>query len=95
MIDFEDQLRSALARKEPLPDFAQNVLKRAKGRERWKAWAAGCIAASVLVGSVGVLDWQQKRERQREELAGAQLVQALEITSNRLRQIHKRVERIN
>jgi hypothetical protein len=100
MIDFEDQLRAALSRKEPSADFLRNVVNRAEHLEQdrrawWRPWAAGCIAASLLVGSIGMLDWQQRRERQRGEIAGAQLVRALEITSSRLQKIHKKVEGVN
>lgn len=97
MIDLEDQLRGALSRKEPSPDFLRNVVSRAARLEHdrrawWRPWAAGSLAASVLVGSIGLLDWQQRRERQLEQTAGAQLVQALKITSSRLQKIQKKVE---
>ena len=61
MIDFEDQLRGALSREEPSDGFARKVLGRAaqldrQRQARWKPWAAGCIAASLLAGAIGLMD---------------------------------------
>ena len=94
-MDFEHQLRSALERKQPSPDFAARVIASAgKGPEAhsswssWRRWIAIPIAASVLVLAVGI---ERQHERQRGEAAKAQLMQALEITSGKLDKIQKKV----
>ncbi len=97
MIDFEDQLRQALARQEPSSGFAEGVLARAaqmehRRRLRWKPWAAGCIAASLIAGVTGLVDLEQRRDRQRAEAAHAQLVIALRITNSKLQRIEKKLE---
>lgn len=97
MMEFEDHLRSALARKEPSPGFAREVLQRAARMERqkvrrWQPWLAGCVAASLLVGMIGL---EQRREREQARDARAKVMQALSITSGKLRQIGKKVEGLN
>ena len=96
-MDFEDRLRHALAREEPPAGFAAQVMASAARldrtrRHRWKPWAAGCIAASLLAGTAGLMDLQQRRERQRAQAAHAQLVQALRITYSKLQRIEKKLE---
>ena len=100
MIDFESQVRAALARKEPGADFAAKVLARVERREEaraaaWHGWAASAIAASLLVGCWGAVDLGQQRERERGAAASAQLMKALAITSSQLQRIQKRVEGLN
>jgi hypothetical protein len=96
MTDFEDQLRGALERKEPSADFAARVAARTKQPGKpapwfnWSAWAAAGIAASLLVGAMG-LDLE-RRQRQHGEEARAQLIQAMQITSIQLDKIHKKVQ---
>ena len=72
MDDFEEQLKDALARKEPSPFFEARVLgavKRGKIEHRASSrmWWASALAASLLVitGSA----WQHERNV-REEVAG-------------------------
>jgi len=97
MRDFEDQLRGALERKEPSAGFAARVVasatrppKSARWWNRWQAFGAAGIAASLFAGALSLdLD---RRERQEGEAARAQLVQAMEITSNQLQRIQKKVQ---
>jgi hypothetical protein len=96
MMDFEDQLRGALERKNPSPDFAARVAARAAGRPKpagwaqWRAWGAAGIAASLFAGALSLdLD---RRERQQGEAARAQLIQAMRITSSQLQRIQRRVQ---
>jgi hypothetical protein len=96
MTDFEDQLRRALERKEPSPDFAARVVARATARRpapwaNWRSWATAAIAASLCLGAVGLELEHRQRERQQGEAARAQLLQAMHITSAKLQKIQKKV----
>jgi hypothetical protein len=98
MTDFEDQLRRALGRKEPSPDFAARVAARAErsrhsiGWGGWRRWAAAGIAASLFAGAVGLELERRDRMRRQGEAARAQLIQALEITSSKLGKVQKKVQ---
>jgi hypothetical protein len=102
MDDFEEQIKNALARKEPSPFFearVQGAAKRQATERRASArmWWASAVAALLLV-SAG-LSWQyQLREQAREDAAGreakARLELALKITSVKLQQISQKVEGI-
>jgi hypothetical protein len=100
MIEFEDQLRSALGRQQAPPNFARHVLARA-GRldrpkvQRWQPWLAGSLAASLLVGCLGYADYEQRRELAEARDTRTKVMRALRITSVKLRRIEKRVEGIN
>lgn len=98
MMDFEDQLKRALERKEPSADFASRVMARAIQPKRplawmtWRSWAAAGIAAGLCLGALGI-EVEHRQKVQREgEAARAQLMQAIHITSIKLKQIHKRVQ---
>ena len=96
MMNFEDQLRNALARKEAPEGFAERLAARV-GRDNsrrrfWKPWAAGCLAASLLAGACGLKQFEDRRSRERGQAARAQLLQALEVTGSKLHRIQKRVE---
>ncbi len=100
MIEFEDQLRSALGRQQPPSDFARRVLARAARLDtpkvpRWQPWLAGSLAASLLVGCLGFASYEQQREKEQAREARVKVRQALHITSVKLRRIEKRVEGIN
>jgi hypothetical protein len=100
MIEFEDQLRSALGRRQAPPDFARQVLAGA-GRldrpkvQRWQPWLAGSLAASLLVGCLAFADYEQRRELAEAHEARTKVMQALRITSVKLRRIERRVEGVN
>jgi hypothetical protein len=96
MTDFEDQLRRALERKDPSPDFAARVMARATEERRspwmhWRGWAAAGLAASLCLGAVELELRHQQKVRLEGEQARAQLVQAMQITSVKLRHIQKKV----
>jgi len=98
MTDFEDQLRRALERKEPSPGFAARVVARATQARRpapwasWRGWAAAAVAASLGVVGLGLEMEHRQRVREQGEAARAQLIQAMEITSNKLQKIQKKVQ---
>lgn len=100
MIEFEDQLRSALGRQQAPRDFARQVLSRAARLDRpnvkrWQPWLAGSLAASLLVGCLGFANYEQRRELDQAREARTKVMRALKITSVKLRRIEKRVEGIN
>ncbi|MGH9656945.1 MAG: hypothetical protein ACRD96_00280 [Bryobacteraceae bacterium] len=86
MKDFENELRAALARQEPSPDFAARVASRTRGRRAgwWTAWA---VAASLVVSVAGVSEYRRYQGRKAKE----QLLQALSITSDKLRLVGERI----
>lgn len=96
MTEFEDQLRKALQRKQPSPDFTARVLAATRPRPRsslwarWQALGAAGIAASLFAGALS-LDLG-RREKEQGEAARAQLIQAIEITSSQLQRIQKKVQ---
>ena len=102
MTDFEDQLRRALERKDPSPDFAARVMARVSAKRashsiaswfNWPAWTAAAVAASLLIASTGLdLERRQRIAREQGEEARAQLIQALTITSTQLNKIQKKVQ---
>jgi hypothetical protein len=98
MTDFEDLLRRALEKQEPSADFTARVMARAVPAKRpmawlsWRSWAAAGMAAALCLGAVGVEMEHHRRVQREGEAAKAQLMQAMHITSAKLRQIHKRVQ---
>ena len=103
MMDFEDQLRAALARKEPPSGFAERVaaesarrkIRAHRHRNSWKPWAAGCLAASLLAGALEMRQLEDRRESEKGQGARAQLLQALRITGTKLHHIQQKVEGVN
>jgi hypothetical protein len=100
MDDFEKQLQSALAKKDPSPFFEARVLGAVKRqalerRASSRMWWASAVAAALLVVTGSV--WQHQRALQ-EEAAGkdakARLELALKITSVKLQRISRKVEGI-
>lgn len=86
--DFEDQLRAALRRVDPEPDFAQRVLAAVQSEPRRSLsmrlrWPLAAFAASMLFGVVVVHEWQVQREREGLE-ARKQLIEALRVTGEKL-----------
>jgi hypothetical protein len=98
MMDFEDQLRRALERKDPSADFTARVMARANQPKKplawvsWRSWAAAGIAASLCLGALGLEVEHRRRVEQEGRAASAQLMQAMKITSVKLHRIHKRVQ---
>lgn len=93
-MDIEQQLRAALAPREPRPGFDERVMTRLKVgkpapvRNRWRVVAA--LAATVLAVTFG-LQWQMEQQRQRR--SGEQLLLALEITSSKLNRVQQKLVR--
>jgi hypothetical protein len=82
----EEELKQALARKEPAADFDARLKRRTvRTVPRWLAAAAAVI---VLAGGAGVY-----RHRQ-GELAKEQLLQAMRITGEKLNHVQARVQAI-
>jgi hypothetical protein len=87
---FDDELRSALSRREPPDGFAERVMARlpgAKRRHNWlpRSWMPA--AAAVLIAVFGTGSWEYTRVRQERleaERAKAELIEALELTSVKL-----------
>lgn len=91
MNDFEDELRSALKRKDPPTGFPDRVVKRLKPRARLShGWIAAAIAA-CLVFSVGGFEYRQYQGRK----ARQQLMLALEIASSKLSVAQEKVFELN
>ena len=87
MNEFEDQLRKALCRREPSPEFAERVVARLpRGRSNRTPWIAA-LAAAILLIVAGVTPFQQQRERQQRiaaEKAKAELIYAIQVTTSGL-----------
>ena len=89
----EQELKQALARKDPPPDFAGNVVARAnrpavrpgRGVPRWLATAAAVI---VMVGGAQAWRWHQGLEAKR------QVMEAMRLTAGTLNHIQTRVKEI-
>lgn len=103
-MDLEHELKTALARKEPDPGFANQVLdairseKQSTKRERrpWRALAAAATLAAILGGVAGQQAAQQAAERRAEgERAQEEVLLALRITSEKLRTAQDHVRHIN
>jgi hypothetical protein len=86
---FEDELRNALARREPPAGFADRVMERIPDRRRpgrfSRQWMSAAAAALIAVLGAGSWEYTKARSHRLEaERARAELIQALELTSARL-----------
>jgi len=98
--NFEEQLRASLQRREPSGGFAERVQLRVQAerrrhlllrRSRWFA-----AAAILLVASGGFSYWQHERRVQAEgEMARAEVMQALQISSEKLNLVLKKINHID
>ena len=95
-MNFEDELRSAMRRKEPSPDFTAQVLARAwaapgrRAPQPWVRWVAGLAAALVLAVLLGAGGLEYRRhEGQR---AKAQVLLAVRIAGGKLNKAQKKVQ---
>ena len=89
MNQFEDDLRAALRREEPPPDFAARVIARTRPAPRRSAWVAA-IAACLLAG-LGSFEYQQYEGRK----AKRELLLALHITGIKLNIAQQKVIELN
>jgi hypothetical protein len=92
MQDIENQLRSALRRKDAPAGLATRIIAAAEGRRRWTAmhWLA-VAAVALLMAGVG---WQYQAERERRlqaEHTARQLETALRIVAERLTKVERQV----
>jgi hypothetical protein len=103
MDDFEQQLKEALAKKDPSPFFEARVLgavRRQAQEQRASArmWWASAIAAALLVMTGSTWQYERVVKERQEEAAGkeakARLELALKITSVKLQRISMKVEGI-
>jgi hypothetical protein len=99
MNTFEEQLRAALQRKDPPEGFADRVLLRVQRKRRWgsqppRRWLAA--AALLFITSGSLFYWRREQRIQAEgERARAELVQALQISSEKLNLALKRLNHVN
>jgi hypothetical protein len=88
----EQELKQALARKDPSPDFAGNLAARvnrpAVGRRRAPSWLATAAAVIVMVGGVEAWRWRQGLE------AKHQVMEAMRLTAGTLNHIQSRVKEV-
>ncbi len=90
--EMERQLRKALRREPPPPEFAERVIARAKRPKllvmpRWLAPAA----AVVIMAGGGSMAWR----RHQGEVAKAQVMQAMRLTAGKLHQIQTQVMEVH
>ena len=104
----ESQLRSALARKDAPDGFEERVRALAAAdpepeRLSWWSrvvtphrarWATAMAALVLTVGGATMWERERARDRAEGEAAKARLQQALQITSQKLRQIQDRVQNV-
>jgi hypothetical protein len=100
MTPFEDELKKALARREPGPGFTTRVLAQVESQapeprqSRWGfSWQLASVATTLLVIFCGLLYSHQVRVEQ-GEAAKQQLLLAMRIAGSELHQAQTRVKRI-
>lgn len=97
-MNLDDELRAALQRRDPSPDFTNRVLARVAaqsvrpasrtGSHKWTPWVAA-LAASLML-TAGALEYR----RYQGERAKAQVLYALRITATKLNKAQKKVQMI-
>ncbi len=96
--DFEQQLREALRPVEPEEGFEQRVMAgiaREGSRRRAKVtrWVSVALAASAAFAAIiGAQQWQERREQEGLE-ARRQLIEALQLTGEKLDVAYQAVNR--
>jgi hypothetical protein len=97
----EDELRTALLRREPPEGFADRVMARVPERRRlWNSWSHSWLAAAaaLLIAMLGGGAYEYHRAqriRQQAEQAKAELVIALEIASEKLQNTKAKVLKVS
>ena len=95
MRPFEDELKSALKRRKPRPDFADRVMSQlpATRRRGWThSWMAAAAAGLISLLGVSAYEYQRsERKRHEGEQAKAELVFALELASEKLQHTRAKV----
>ena len=99
MHGFEDELKSALARREPPAGFASRVMDRLPAKRRphfYARWHAIAAAIAVAMLGGGAYEYQRADKLRREgERARSELVFALELTSARLQATKAKVLKVS
>ena len=100
MHGFEDELRSALARREPPDGFAGRVMDRLPNQRHGPAfrtpWRAAAAAVGIAMLGGGAYEYQRAEKLRREgERARSELVFALELTSARLQATKAKVLKVS
>jgi hypothetical protein len=95
-LNFEEELKNALARKEPAKGFAERVIqqveppaaRRPQPIRGLRRWAALAVAASLTCGVFGVVRYEEYRKGER---AKEQLMLALRITARSLGSVDRKL----
>jgi hypothetical protein len=93
MASLEDELRSALRRREPSPDFTERVLARVsaapvrRAPQPWVRWVAAMAATLVLLAAGGLEYRHYRGERAKE-----QVLLAVRIAGSKLNKAQKKVQ---
>jgi len=89
----EEELRNALARKEPSPDFAARVhdaVRRPRTVFNIRPWLAAA-ASLIVMGSAGGAAWRHHQGVQAKQ----RVMLAVRITAAKLNQIQNHVREVN
>ena len=103
-MNFDEELKAALKRREPPAGFAERVLARAHSpaatrlpswRERWAGWLTpgprqAWLTAGVVAALLLVTSGVEYRRRAQGELAKQQVMLALEIAGSKLNYVQKK-----
>ena len=96
-LDFEQELKNALTRKEPRTGFAERVIQHVEQPSprvvgppvtRLRRWAPLAVAASLLCGTFGLVRYEEHRKGER---AKEQLMLALRITARSLDNVDRKL----
>ncbi len=96
MSPFEDQLRSALQRKEAPAGFAARVLARVPSRKLFGPrlrWAAVMALGILLIA--GGIEYRERQAEAEAERATEQVLTALRITAEKLRIVDAKLEELS
>jgi anti-sigma-K factor RskA len=103
MTPFEEELKKALARREPGEEFARQVLARVEASRAVRArpsvwghawWRFASAAVLLVVALISGLAYRQHERVAKGEAAKNQLLLAMRITGSQLRQAQLRVKQI-
>jgi len=89
MNQFEDDMRAALRREQPPPDFTARVIARTRPAPPKTAWIAAI--AACLLAAIGSFEYRQYEGHK----AKRELLLALKITSSKLNIAQQKVLELN
>jgi hypothetical protein len=106
MHDLENELRTALRRKQAPGDFTAHVLARVEAEGKapsWREWMAApftrwAVVATlflVMLGAGAVREWRQRQERLAGEQAKQQVELALQIAGSKLRVAEAKIQQLS